>query len=551
MGTFGTRWIRTFRLGRVLPVLIVCTICGGASGYLIGRSVALGLSRQRLAKNSEHAIEMTDSYVVALTGVMADLRHSPHPRCSAADVEYMRNVVLHASFISDAGWMSGDRIACSALLGREGYASLAPSLDAVEMHSLRVYRHLEPYSKENDSEDGTAFALRSGGVFVVRDPLVDRYMRKGNYPFLITVYNSASRHWERLSGKAPMLPDVALSRTGVGQSRDLVYATSCSSRFAECAVSYASIPAELTTMRSVVFGTAAAGALIGTLWGLIVSLLILRRQGLEQQLRRAIARDRLHMVYQPIIDLATRRIAGAEALVRWTGQDKVAISPELFVPLAEQHGFTEDLTRWVVRHALDEFAPTLRAQPDFRLSLNVAAADLTDENFLPVLKEQTQNAGVRPGSLAIEVTERSTAQGTRAAAGIQRLHEAGFGVHIDDFGTGYSSLSYLHDLAVDSIKLDRSFTRMIGTETIGQGIIPQILSMADTLHLEVIVEGVETELQARYFATYNQPILAQGWLFGHPVSAREFHRLLDEDKKTSSAPTRESPGTASGHIGFA
>jgi sensor c-di-GMP phosphodiesterase-like protein len=118
---------------------------------------------------------------------------------------------------------------------------------------------------------------------------------------------------------------------------------------------------------------------------------------------------------------------------------------------------------------------------------------------------------------------------------IHQLRRRGHSIHIDDFGTGYSSLSYLHDLSVDAIKIDRSFTQSIGTEAVTVAILPQILAMAQALNLLVIVEGIETEQQAEYFAIHSQPVLAQGWLFGRPVPSEQFHRLLAEDRKKATA----------------
>jgi sensor c-di-GMP phosphodiesterase-like protein len=114
------------------------------------------------------------------------------------------------------------------------------------------------------------------------------------------------------------------------------------------------------------------------------------------------------------------------------------------------------------------------------------------------------------------------------------LRQQGYSVHIDDFGTGYSSLAYLHDLSVDAIKIDRAFTQAIGTGSAMVSILPQLVGITEALHLEMIVEGVETEEQARYFANAAGETLAQGWLFGRPVPAAEFHRLLAEDKKAQA-----------------
>ena len=128
--------------------------------------------------------------------------------------------------------------------------------------------------------------------------------------------------------------------------------------------------------------------------------------------------------------------------------------------------------------------------------------------------------------------ESYTARQQVAKETILRLREKGHYVHIDDFGTGYSSLAYLHDLSVDAIKIDKAFTRAIGTDAVTVTILPQILTMADTLGLRVVVEGVETPEQAQYFARADQSIYAQGWLFGRPVPPDVFRRML-EGKESS------------------
>jgi sensor c-di-GMP phosphodiesterase-like protein len=152
-----------------------------------------------------------------------------------------------------------------------------------------------------------------------------------------------------------------------------------------------------------------------------------------------------------------------------------------------------------------------------------------------MLNHALEQAGVAPQSLVIELTEGSTVQYKTAMETIVRLHQRGHSVHIDDFGTGYSSLSYLHDLSVDVIKIDRSFTQSVGTGAVTAGIVPQILSIAEALNLRVIAEGIETPEQAEYFAAQAHSILGQGWLFSRAVVPDEFHRLLAEDEKKAQA----------------
>ena len=159
-----------------------------------------------------------------------------------------------------------------------------------------------------------------------------------------------------------------------------------------------------------------------------------------------------------------------------------------------------------------------------------------------MLHRSLRKAGVMPQSLIIEITESSTARQEVVRETIRQLRQDGFHVYIDDFGTGYSSLAYLHELSVDAIKIDRSFTQAIGTKAVTVTVLPQIMAMADALRLDVVVEGIETEEQAAYFMDLAKPHRAQGWLFGAPVAAGIFARRYGVPQKNSVARTPELQG---------
>jgi sensor c-di-GMP phosphodiesterase-like protein len=324
----------------------------------------------------------------------------------------------------------------------------------------------------------------------------------------------------------PHVKEAILAMDGVDHQGDTLYATRCSAHNANCVTAYTSAEEALKGEGSKVTGGMVSGCIAGALIGLLLSLIYQRNHSLCQQLHRAIRRNEVRVHYQPIVDIEDGRIVGAEALARWTDDHDQVIGPDVFVAIAEERGFVGELTRLVVRRALVDFAFTLRGRPDFRLNINVAAADLNDDSFLPMLQEALLQAQVPAQSLAIEITESATARKLKAAGTITELSRRGHSVHVDDFGTGYSSLAYLSELSVDTIKIDRAFTQAIGTGSVTVCILPQILEMADVLNLQVIVEGVETNEQAGYFAAGGRPVLAQGWLFGHPVPADEFHRIL-------------------------
>ena len=161
-----------------------------------------------------------------------------------------------------------------------------------------------------------------------------------------------------------------------------------------------------------------------------------------------------------------------------------------------------ELTELVVRTVLLELGDVLRARPPLHdRSVNVTGnLDLADPTFPADTERLLADSQVAATSLTIEITESSTAKNAVAVETIKRLRQSGHSVHIDDFGTGYSSLSYLHSLAVDAIKIDKSFTHAIGTEAVTVSILPQILAIAKTLNLQVVAEGIESVEQAQYFA---------------------------------------------------
>lgn len=292
----------------------------------------------------------------------------------------------------------------------------------------------------------------------------------------------------------------------------------------------------------VISGCAVVGCALGMIW----TILHRRNFSMEQQLRRAIAKGRLQVVYQPIVNLRSEQIVGAEALARWTDDEGNAVSPEVFIRIAEERGFVSEIMRLVMERALDDFSEIVRLHPEIRLSVNVAAADLSDPRLLPFLDSALKRTGVPRENLAIEITETTAARGEAAIETIRRLRRAGHQVHIDDFGTGYSSLSYLSDLAVDAIKIDRSFTQAIGTDSAALAILPQILAMAKALELQVIVEGIESMRQAVYFSTCERPVYGQGWLYGRPVPLSDFRLMLaaGQARDLDNLPAEDEPAYA-------
>jgi sensor c-di-GMP phosphodiesterase-like protein len=428
----------------------------------------------------------------------------------------MRQLIFHATFLRDAGHMRNGTLQCSALFDAASLprTSLRPTTSLWK--EFNIYANTPPYA----SATSTVFLIQRGDSYVVEDPGFEQEWEQIYKYSNVFLRVGPHQQWLQPNGTPSRIGGAIVNRDAQGLIGDAVYVTRCSADTASCTLAYASYSTEIYSNRTLVRLFTSIGALIGLLLAFTYLFFYRRNHSIERQLRRDIRRDRLRVVYQPIVELANRRIVEAEALLRWTDASGAAVSPDIFVHIAESSGFVGELTDLVVRHALRDFAETLRANPAFRLNINVTASDLADPRFLPMLERRLAQASVTPQSLAIEVTESSTARRQEAIDTIRELRRRGHCVQLDDFGTGYSSLAYLKDLAVDAIKIDKTFTHTIGTHAVIGDILPQILAMAESLDLMVIAEGIETPEQAEYFAASARPILGQGWLFGRPVPAQ-------------------------------
>jgi sensor c-di-GMP phosphodiesterase-like protein len=502
------------------------------AGYLAGRAVALHLAEGMLRTYAARGLSEADTASRESRTLLATLNASPFAFCSDAEIGYFRELIYQSEYLKEAGRMRDGRIYCSATLGRlnQPMAVAKPSFSQAD--GTKVYKRFAPFKVG----ELTVAGVQLGDAYVVLNPYPRTHREFPPMHYTSTAKDDPLRQSNWLAGASPQPSWAVLTTDGQARVGDGLYATRCSTRYFNCVTDYIFIPDALRTGRRELIGGTILGGLIGAFFGFAFSCMYRRSKSMERQLRRAISKDNLNVVYQPIVSLVDRRIRGAEALVRWTDEEGLAVGPDVFVKLAEERGFVGAITELVVRRALLDFGETLRCSPGFRLSVNVAAADLSDPKFLPMLERADRLAAVPPGSLTIEITEGGTVQHRVAMETILQLRRQGYSVHIDDFGTGYSSLSYLKDLSVDAIKIDKSFTQAIGTGSVIGSILPQILAIAEALNLDVIVEGIETEEQADYFAHAGAHILAQGWLFGYPVPADEFHRLLAQDQEKALVP---------------
>jgi EAL domain-containing protein (putative c-di-GMP-specific phosphodiesterase class I) len=246
-----------------------------------------------------------------------------------------------------------------------------------------------------------------------------------------------------------------------------------------------------------------------------------RQLAVETDLRRALREDELFVVYQPVVDLAHRGLAGVEALVRWRHPERGLVPPGEFIPVAEECGLIDEVGSLVLDKACTQFVrwrAELGALAPATLAVNFSRAQLKRADVTEELQLVLATTGMRPEWLQIEVTESLAAQDERVQATLRQIKALGVKLALDDFGTGYSSLACLHQLPVDTVKVDRSFVQHAQTVEYHRVLIEATIRVARTLGMSTVAEGIETEGQAGLMHELACD-RGQGYLFSRPLEA--------------------------------
>ena len=253
----------------------------------------------------------------------------------------------------------------------------------------------------------------------------------------------------------------------------------------------------------------------------------------EVQIRRAIERQELQLHYQPIVNAISGQLHGFEALARWNHSDRGLVPPSEFIPIAEETGLIIPLGQWALRNACQQMMDWRAVDSrfnDLSISVNVAYRQVQHKDFFEDILSVLTQTGLDARSLKVEITESSMMQNEASNKMLLcRLRELGVKVAIDDFGTGYSSLALLHQLPLDTVKIDRSFVDKMTLSLENRAIVGTIITLANRLNFDVIAEGVETPEQLSLLQSLGCE-LAQGFLFSRPIPANEALLTLDAER---------------------
>jgi diguanylate cyclase (GGDEF)-like protein len=248
------------------------------------------------------------------------------------------------------------------------------------------------------------------------------------------------------------------------------------------------------------------------------------RRSIEVDLRTAIEREELRLHYQPVVSCRTGAIVGAEALLRWRHPIRGEISPATFIPIAEISGLMPALGSWMLEQAIRD----AKMWPDLEVAVNLSPVQFNQTDLQGVLRRLTEEHGVAPGRIVLEITEGVLLEATeQTKAMLQGLQDMGFRTALDDFGTGYSSLAYLCNFKFDKIKIDRSFVSNVSNALTSRVIVQSVASLGRGLGMQIVAEGVETEYEAVMMSHFGCTEL-QGYFFSKPIAAQQLTALLEQ-----------------------
>jgi sensor c-di-GMP phosphodiesterase-like protein len=532
--TAGTR----FRFSRWW-LASAAVLLGLLTGFYVGRVSILHVVKLRLGEFADRVLERDEELAAEISNTLIEANASRFPPCTDEDTALLRRLTYASRFLKDVARLADNKFQCSATSGKLAVALPLLKPDVTLPSGATIYIKYPLKLVGGDVAEVVTF--RRADVVVSPDVFLD--FPRGPIAYAVGVpdnsyldvanpghLKSSPSQSAVLTGATGMVtvPGGVLLSSQALRLGDTLYRARCSANFPVCAVTSIRMTDVWRGNRMLMGGYLATGGAAGISCASVLLAAGRKRRSHSVQLKRAILLGKLSVVYQPIVELGSHRIVGAEALARWTDEEGESIRPETIVALAEAEGFVSEITRFVLTRAMSEVGPLLESHPHFRLSFNMAPSDLADPRLLLLLDERLQDARVTPANISFELPERATSNREIAVAAIARLRERGHAVYIDDFGTGYSNLAYLTELNVDGIKINRTFIATIGTDSVTASIVPQILAVARALSLEVVVQGVEREEQARYFASGDPRILGQGWFFGMPVPARSLMYLCAE-----------------------
>lgn len=479
---------------------------------------AVHVEQAQVQDVAERALRRADQSYRKALDALGRMQRSTLPPCSQAHIELMRSQVIATPSADQIGYFREDRMRCTSWGAANGSVHWGTA-DYTTADGATLRLDVRPAAAQ-----GTRMlSLRQGAYDVLMDPgHFVNLIGPDDIQVAIATPDGALVAQQEMPD--PDLLAALLRDPRDGMDDDTLFATARSDEW--LAVATAPRSRLQATFVEQIWLFLPGGLLAAVLFAGGGAWLSRRRLSLHGELSKAIRRDELYVVYQPIIELSTGICVGAEALVRWRRRDGSHVRPDVFIPIAEDGGLIEAVTDTVIDRVIADMRELLVSDRSAHIAINIAPGDMISGRALKVIGRKLEGTRISNPQIWLEATERGFMDIDRARVVIAAARHAGHAVAIDDFGVGYSNLQYLQQLPLDALKIDKSFIDAIGTGSATSPVTDHIIEMARTLGLFVVAEGVETEAQLAYLHA-RQVEFGQGWLFSKalaPAAFIAFHR---------------------------
>jgi sensor c-di-GMP phosphodiesterase-like protein len=505
---------------------------GGAWWYSWRTTVAW--EQSSLEDVAEQGLVRALAALDEITSTLRDLGSEPVARsCDDDHVDRMQLVAFETRTIAEVGYFADGQLQCTSWGVTDQFIPALDDSDFTTADGVAVTVRMQPLV--TGGRQMMAFQLGSYNALVDPADLVDVIVASDR---AVTIATDEQLILSELHTPASAAVQLGLATTRAGLTDDQVYASARAEGLVAVATEARDrLDGKLSDQRRLFVPV---GAAISALLVAVVVWASRRRLSLLGELASAVRRREFVVHYQPLIELASGRCVGAEALVRWQRPDGTLVRPDLFIPLAEETGMIEAITDQIIEAVGNDLGGLLAEDRTMHVAINLCARDVQTGRALDVVATIVERYNVRPHQIWLEATESGFVDVAAAVPHLERARAAGHKIAIDDFGTGYSTLSHLQRLPVDVLKIDKSFIDTIATTSATSSVTSYIIDMATTLGMDIVAEGVETPDQAEYLRSRGVQY-AQGWLYAPALERAAFIEYHDHHQPTEIA----NPVTAS------
>jgi sensor c-di-GMP phosphodiesterase-like protein len=492
-------------------------------------------SREELELAAKRHLTLSDARLARTLTTLEDLASRGIDTCEASHIEALRQATFATIPVKELSIIAPDGRTLCTDVGNQAdqreIVSSEPFAKGSLLELVKLGQHPEHWvriRRLGAGEGNSVAALIPAGLFV---------------PQVSTSGGPIRFQARMLSAGGALIAELGGATSAAERSNDLVADLSDSSYGLHAIVSAppAALAANQSDLRSL--GAIASGLLAIVILALSMLLRGRERENPVDEIAQALKAGEFVPYYQPIVDIRSGRLRGAEILVRWRKPDGTIVPPASFIPLAESSGLIIELTRSLMRRVCQETGAVLGPRPHLKVGFNLAARHFANEDIVEDVRKIFKKSRLKLSQIVLEVTERQPIENLtdtrRVVAALQGL---GVKVAIDDVGTGHSGLSYMLKLGVDIIKIDKLFIDSLGTDRYSNTIIETLIDLALNMRMEVIAEGVESFEQVLHLRDLGIRA-AQGFVFSPPLPRAAFLQLVETiDPLKAAAPAADQPG---------